>query len=1544
MKKILGLDLGTNSIGWALVDHEETKIDGIGSRIIPMDEATIGDFNSGNAKSQTSERTRLRSMRRLNERFVLRRERLLRVLKLLNFLPTHYAEAIDFSIRKGKFKENQEPKIQYKRTENGEHEFLFMNSFNEMLKEFQLYQPQLLNDGNKIPYDWTIYYLRKKALREKIKKEELAWLLLQFNQKRGYYQARGEEEEEKEGKLVEYHALKVVDVVADEQRKGKDEVWYSVKLENGWIYRRSSKVPLFEWTGKVKEFIVTTEVNEDGSVKKDKEGNERRSFRAPKEDDWGLMKKKTEADIERVGKTVGEYIYETLLLSPDQKIKGKLVRTIERKFYKEELSQILKTQIQLHDELQDRELYVQCLNELYQFNEAHKNSIADKDFLHLLVNDVLFYQRPLKSKKSLIANCPYEVRTYKKEGQKLTSPIKCIAKSNPLFQEFRLWQFMQNLRIYSRDEVVNGKQETDVDVTERFFPDEAAWVELFDWLSERKEVDQKAFLKYPKFGLKKDVSKYRWNYVEDKLYPCNETRGAILSKLKSCSSVPNGFLTPDVEMELWHLLYSVDDKQELVKALTSFAIRYQLGDDFVEQFKKFPPFKKDYGAYSEKAIKKLLPLMRMGKYWCEDAVDANAKYRLHAVNERLSTLTTNTTIEDIADDDIPKQVIKSFQKCKYPLRGFNTYQACYAVYGRHSESVDAQKWQTPADIDKFLANFKQHSLRNPIVEQVVGETLRVVRDIWQCYGDGKPNFFDEIHIELGREMKNPADKRKRMTSQITENENTNLRIKALLAELLNDKAIEEVRPYSPSQQEILKIYEEGALMSVSEIPDDILKISKLNQPTKSELVRYKLWLDQKYRSPYTGEVIPLSKLFTSDYQIEHVIPQSRYFDDSLSNKVICEAEVNADKDNNTAFEYIKNNQGKIIELNYGKKVTIMSMEGYGQFVKQYFGQNPAKMKKLLMEDIPEDFINRQLNDSRYISKYIKGLLSNIVREEGEMEATTKRVVSSNGSITTVLKQDWGLNDVWNDIVAPRFIRLNELTNSTNFGQWVNKGGKQVFQTQMPLELQKGFNKKRIDHRHHAMDALVIACATRDHVNYLNNEYAKASAKETRFDLRRKLRRIEPKEIVKKINGETVRKKIDVAKEFYKPWPTFTQDAREALETTIVSFKQNLRVINRAVNKYQRWQPDGEGKMKKVTVSQTGTNWAIRKAMHKDTVSGVVTLKKKKAVSLSVAIDMALIDVNVIVDKTLKQVLRGLIAKHPDKKAIAKYFKDNDSQVGGVDVSKVEVYYADGSLAASRVAVDDSFDSRTILDCITDTAIQKIMLKHLDRYNTVENGKTKEHPELAFSPEGIDQMNKDIVKLNGGRFHKPIYKVRKYEPVGNKFVVGHKGNKSAKFVEAAKGTNLFFAIYKNEETGKRSYETIPFYKVVEIEKQNAKLIKSGTAKRAELAPVPLVNEAGDRLLFYLSPNDLVYIPEDEECDSSVVIGNEGLTKEQCLRVYKFVSCTGNEGHFVPNFYSSPVLKNEVGANNKSQNTIDGRYQIKSNCLKLRVSRLGQVIID
>ena len=1128
-KHILGLDLGTNSIGWAVITtstNEEGKElpDGIncdGVRIIPMDAAVLGDFDKGNSKSQTADRTQSRSTRRLYERSKLRRERLHRILDLVGFLPPHYSKQLN---RYGKFIAVAEPKLPWYKDEQGHWTFIFQESFNEMLADFDKNQPDIVSKGQKIPYDWTIYYLRKKALTQKITKEELAWILLNFNQKRGYYQLRGEEEQEHSSKNRKYFDSQVVIDIIDTNQTYKGMKVFSVILEDGTKGKIFNKeIP--DWIGQKKDIIVTVDLDKEGNDKYDENGELSCRFKIPTEQEWEeqweLIKTKTQNDLDASGKTVGAYIYDTLLQIPKQKIRGKLVRTIERKYYKEELRQILEKQKEFHSEFQDRALYEACVEELYPQNDAHRNLISTYDLIYLFIDDILFYQRPLKSKKSLIADCPYEEHTHtdKDTGEVRHFGIKCIAKSHPLFQEFRLWQFLSNLRIYQREKDVNGKLCIDADVTSEFLQNEDDYTELFDWLSLQKSVKQESFLKCPLFGLKKnDIANYRWNYVEDKPYPGNETRTLILENLKK-AGIAADFLTREKEEALWHILYSVSDKDELRKALTSFAERQDLGERFVEIFLKIPPFDKDYGSYSAKAIKKLLPLMRMGKYWNENEIDERTRSRIDKIISGEYDEAIQTRVREKA---IHLDEVSSF-------KGLPLWLACYVVYDRHSEAKDVRKWEDPSDIDDYLKKFKQHSLHNPIVEQVILETLRTVRDIWKQVG-----HIDEIHVELGREMKKTKDERAKMTRQIQENENTNLRIKALLTEFMDPEfKIENVRPYSPSQQDLLRIYEEGVWNSV-EMPDEIAAIiKKFNEsdikkrPTTSEVLRYKLWLEQKYRSPYTGEMIPLGKLFTPAYEIEHIIPQARYFDDSFSNKVICESEINKLKSNMLGYEFIDKHHGEKVQLSGGKCVEIFSIGSYEEFVKENYSRNPAKKKKLLMEDIPEQFIARQLNDSRYISKLVKSLLSNIVRKEDEQEEMSKNVIVCTGSVTDRLKKDWGINEVWNKIILPRFLRLNELTGSNRFTS-VNTSGNVI--PAMPLELQKGFNKKRIDHRHHAMDAIVIACASRNIVNYLNNESASKNTRISRYDLQRLL-----------CDKRNTDDKGNYRWFIKKPWDTFTQD-------------------------------------------------------------------------------------------------------------------------------------------------------------------------------------------------------------------------------------------------------------------------------------------------------------------------------------------------------------------------------------------------------------------
>lgn len=648
----------------------------------------------------------------------------------------------------------------------------------------------------------------------------------------------------------------------------------------------------------------------------------------------------------------------------------------------------------------------------------------------------------------------------------------------------------------------------------------------------------------------------------------------------------------------------------------------------------------------------------------------------------------------------------------------------------------------------------------------------------------------------------------------------------------------------------------------------------------------------------------------------------------MSNKVICEAEVNQLKDRMLGYEFIKAHHGEKVLLSSGETVTILTAEEYERLVQLNFRKNPVKMKKLLMDDIPDKFIERQLNDSRYISKKIKSLLSNMVRDEGEQEDISKNVIACNGAITDRLKRDWGVNDVWNHIILPRFERLNAVTGSDRFTT-TSTNGHTI--PDMPLNLQKGFNKKRIDHRHHAMDAIVIACTTRSHVNLLNNEAAMSKNNAVRYQLSRKLRRYEDTMVTR--NGET--RTISVAREFLKPWPTFNADVEKALRGIVVSFKQNLRVINKTVNKYQKFVYNEEKHIKeKKAVRQEERNGrhllAIRKPMHKDTVYGEVNLRRIKEVSLKDAVANS----KAVVDKDLKKKLMAMIELGYDLKQITKYFEDNKDAWQDVNLKKIKVYYFTKDTGdryfATRFGNDlvtlfskitDRKNAEKQIERITDTGIQKILKRHLEA-----NGGDC---QKAFSADGIDEMNRNITQLNGGRPHKPVYKVRIYEKA-DKFAIGTKGNKAAKFVEAAKGTNLFFAVYLKEyedsTTGetikKRVFDTIPLKTVIDR-------LKNGQTPAPE-------EKDGAKLLFVLSPNDLVYLPTEDEVKNGTI--NRPLDKR---RIYKMVSCTGTECYYIPFIVASPIVdKVEFFSLNKIGRAITGEM-IKEICIPIKVDRLGNI---
>lgn len=1494
-QNILGLDIGTNSIGAALVrvgdNGEKSLLSPLVSRIIPMGDDEIGKFNTGNLESSAAERRKFRMLRRRIARFQLRRERLLRVLNALGFLPKHFADAIDFESRKGKFKPGVgEPKLAWNTAAGTSAEaFLFEKDFEEMCAEFRAAGTV---SGKNISRDWTLYFLRKKALTEAISPQALAWILLSFNAKRGYNAERGDDDVEDESKREYFVKARVVSVER-EDTDAKGNTWFKLIFDA----KDSAGTPLFKKKPNLAdpEKMIGSEFTFVATEK-----NEKTTLREVKEDDWKLRKTRNES---RIGeKTVGEFIYESLLQNPDARIVREIA-TIDREFYRREAKAILEKQAEFIPELRSRELFEKSVCELYSSNNAHATlRLADKaGIIGFILNDVLFYQRPLKSKKGEIDACTLEKCRFKnKNGELKIYGRRCTSRSNPLFAEFRIRQFIENLRVFDEDAF-------DSDITAELFPTAADKERIFAWLNGRESVKQTQFLKdFCGFGKKgarygkEDLASGRvhWNYLDDdKVYPCNPVRAEMQKRFRKCGMdtpelsakiVRNGNATAEtLEHALWHVLYSVNDREELRKALSKFAsLRIVCGNDetdivpeesrdaFIAEFLKVKRLESlnlvgsGYASYSERALRKLLPLMRGGNAWRADAIDAATRAKIDAFVAGTQSIDENV-LARAKKNGFDLDTNKSVEK----FSGLPHWLASYIVYGRHSEaSAEALgTWEKPEDITHFLKEeFRHNSLRNPIVEKVVLETLRVVRDVWKAAGT-----IDEIHVELGREIRQPAEKRRRTTERILENENENLRIRKTLQQLADSGEARGLRPGSPAHQE-----------------------------------KYKLWEEGNKVSPYTGNGIALSELFTEKYEIEHIIPKAQYFDDSLQNKVICEAELNAagadgqGKGNELAMNFIvRANGGKV------RGCKVLSPDEYRTLVGRIYSGKKKEM--LLATEIPEKFTNSQLAGTQYITKYVRALLSRIVRkkdEDGKVledSAIASAVISCTGTMTDRLKKDWGLNDVWNKLTLPRFEKMQKLTGK----EYVVKNAHGKDTGTVPLSEMNGFKKKRIDHRHHAMDAVVIACCTREHVQMMSNESAGTRGNIRFGDLRRKL----------KENGGNG--------DFKKPWETFTQDVAVALEAMIPTFKKNVRAMSKGRNTYEKI--DAATGKKEPKLQKKGDIRKIRKPLHKETFYGKTNLQQKGTAQLKNLIvpnDEAETHKRLsrVCDKDLRTKLRELVSGGNAEKGIKEWFKTHADAFPGVKLTSIPVWtFSDeirgGEWVAARKAIDPSCN----LNNITDESIRKT----LENFLKAKGGDAK----VAFSAEGLAEMNQDIEKYTpNGKSHKPIWRARFKDKLGEKYQVGASGNKASKFVEAQSGTNLYFAVYRRAD-GERVFETIPLRVVLENIRENK-------------PPVPATDANGNALLFIISPGDIVYLPREGEDFSG---GNADFSKIDRSRLYKMTKATGDRALFVPVCCARVICNGvELEAANCLQNHKDPEagenLSIKRYCLPVRLDRLGNIL--
>ncbi|WP_343702889.1 type II CRISPR RNA-guided endonuclease Cas9 [Chitinophaga sp.] len=1406
MKKILGLDVGTNSIGWAVISLNQFgqagNILGLGSRVIPMDGDAMQKFESGATVSKTADRRMARMARRLKQRFRLRRTRLITALKTLGWMPedfpTHFEAIKDFTMR----------------------QYLPFDA--SIIAEAQ----EAFGNKN-IPEDWIVYYLRTKALKHPIPLSGLVRIIYMMNQRRGFRSSRKDEKDEEQDE-IKYplfekwvQILTVSHITEISEEKGIKTLNVTAGDINGQIKRRA--IP--DWEGKEMELEVTRKTTKSGEITY--------TFAIPDPNDWEKKKAALEKSILESGHHPGEYFFHRLAADPNYRIRQNI---IDRSLYEREFEAIWKKQATFHSELNDTSKLSVIAKLLYKNNNAKQKELLANDIYYLLSRDIIYYQRPLRSQKHSVGHCSLEKKA---NGY----GIKVAPKSSPEFQEFRIWQTIHNLKVLELTVETEGKPLLDVDTTEQHLTDEKKGL-LFALFDSRESVSHHAILK--ELGL--STTRYRLNYPSDRDFQGNETKAVFRKVFKKHNYEEGNSLldNADTFYRLWHILYSLNSRKEITSALSNPKHALGLPEPVIAHLSKLPDLPKQYAAFSSKAIRKLLPLMRSGQYFNWDNIPSSIKTRI----EQIITGEYALGISDEARDKIASFNLHEISDFK----GLSVPKACYVVYNRHSERENSGKYETPDDINVPLL-IPNNSLRNPVVEQIIKECLSLAKDVWAQYG--QPS---EIHIELARELKKTAAEREKADKKNRENEADRKRILAILRELQN------ANPDSPADVERIRLWENTG----NEIArTTAVRFSK--EPTRSEIERYKLWGEQNHISPYTGKVIPLSKLFTAEYEIEHIIPRSRFFDDSFLNKTICETCVNDYKGNRTARQLIETDGGRTI-THKGSTFTLMDATSYYAHCQQTF--QGGKYRNLMREDIPRDFIQRQINDTRYITRKLAELLYPVAREK-------EGIVFTIGQITSELKDKWGLNRVWKEILLPRFERLQQITGESLI---------QFDTAHNNIHFNKDY--KRVDHRHHALDALIIACTTRQHIQYLNSLNATDETGKYRYLVKTRY------------------------SDFVLPWESFTKEAREKLQQVIVSHKNRNRLLSKAVNKYTKWVQTQEGTWKKQLVKQEkGDLTAIRKSMFKEPL-GKITLREYKDVTLKQALDIQLKALqsssrnlaSQVADASLRKQLNELLKNCAyDLKETEKHLKKHplvDSQ--GSTISKLQVTVFN-NYAAKRVVLDNSFTADKIgkIPYAKNSWLASLLLQHLEEYQG--------DPNLAFKGEALDLLNR--------KAGKPIHKVTIYEEIGKKI------DMNGKLLEGDKGTNLFFVIYENISTGQRvitEKSTVPLMEAIE--------------RLANKWPIAETLE-GHRSII-LSPNDLVYVPEAGEDINNINWENIGQIQH---RIYKVVSFTKLQCFFVPHHIARPLddKNQELGSNNKSERAWDGQM-IKSICIKVRVDRLGNII--
>lgn len=181
-------------------------------------------------------------------------------------------------------------------------------------------------------------------------------------------------------------------------------------------------------------------------------------------------------------------------------------------------------------------------------------------------------------------------------------------------------------------------------------------------------------------------------------------------------------------------------------------------------------------------------------------------------------------------------------------------------------------------------------------------------------------------------------------------------------------------------------------------------IAKLNaMPNSTNVLKYKLYEEQDHKCAYSMETLDINHLFEDGYyEIDHIIPYSRSFDDSFNNKVLVLKRENQNKRNSTPVEYFER-----IGRDYDEVLAFWKAV--------YQKRNRKKLEFLQKKEINEsEWKNRALNDTRYASRMLANLIKDYLLFDEKSKDKYGRVETVKGAITSYLRRFWGVQKIRED--------------------------------------------------------------------------------------------------------------------------------------------------------------------------------------------------------------------------------------------------------------------------------------------------------------------------------------------------------------------------------------------------------------------------------------------------------------------------------------------------------------------------------------------------